>query len=110
MNKNNKTHEIQVHFMEGLIMSERLLKNMSKDFKFEVLARYFYYISTLNGFSFDDIGKEHRSFYYLISFVYLEEGRADNFLTSLICIDDVVYNKSVDEYISSVDHLWEAHE
>lgn len=52
---------------------------MSKDFKFEVLARYFYYISTLNGFSFDDIGKEHRSFYYLISFVYLEEGRADNF-------------------------------
>lgn len=50
MNKNNKTHEIQVHFMEGIIMSERLLKNMSKDFKFEVLARYFYYISTLNGF------------------------------------------------------------
>lgn len=98
MNKNNKTHEIQVHFMEGLIMSERLLKNMSKDFKFEVLARYFYYMSTLNGFSFDDIGKEHRSFYYLISFVYLEEGRADNFLTSLICRDDVVYNKSVDEY------------
>ena len=82
MNKNNKTHEIQVHFMEGLIMSERLLKNMSKDFKFEVLARYFYYMSTLNGF----------------------------FLTSLICRDDVVYNKSVDEYISSVDHLWEAHE
>ena len=43
MNKDNKKHEIQVHFMEGLIMSERLLKNMSKDFKFEVLARYFYY-------------------------------------------------------------------
>jgi hypothetical protein len=30
MNKNNKTHEIQVHFMEGLIMSERLLKTCQK--------------------------------------------------------------------------------
>ncbi len=64
------------------------------------IARLFFFSSSV----------EHRSFYYLISFVYLEEGRADNFLTSLICRDDVVYNKSVDEYISSVDHLWEAHE
>ncbi len=32
MNKNNKTHEIQVHFMEGLIMSERLLKKHVKRF------------------------------------------------------------------------------
>ncbi len=46
MNKDNKKHEIQVHFMEGLIMPERLLKNMSKDF----LSGLFYFLIKLGCF------------------------------------------------------------
>ncbi|EHZ3654610.1 TPA: hypothetical protein U2Q77_000553 [Enterobacter hormaechei] len=90
------------------LIAGKIMMHMTDEFKFEVLARYFYYTENADDIPFIDLDEESKSFYCFLSFIYKEEKHADKFIQSLINKEDINYIKSVEDYVSIMNKEWDS--
>lgn len=74
-------------------------KQMSLKMKFELLARFFYYIEQDKDIPFSEINSDERRLCYFVSHRYIQENKADDLLKSLIDENDEDYIKAIRDYM-----------
>ncbi|WP_218208460.1 hypothetical protein [Salmonella enterica] len=74
-------------------------KQMSLKMKFELLARFFYYIEQDKDIPFSEINSDERRLCYFVSHRYIQENKADDLLKSLIYENDEDYIKAIRDYM-----------
>ncbi len=74
-------------------------KRMSLKMKFELLARFFYYIEQDKDIPFSEINSDERRLCYFVSHRYIQENKADDLLKSLIAENDEDYIKAIRDYM-----------
>ncbi|EOU9460646.1 hypothetical protein ACOJH6_005660 [Klebsiella pneumoniae] len=74
-------------------------KQMSLKMKFELLARFFYYIEQDKDIPFSEINSNERRLCYFVSHRYIQENKADDLLKSLIDENDEDYIKAIRDYM-----------
>lgn len=74
-------------------------KQMSLKMKFELLARFFYYIEQDIDIPFSEINSDERRLCYFVSHRYIQENKADDLLKSLIDENDEDYIKAIRDYM-----------
>lgn len=74
-------------------------KQMSLKMKFELLARFFYYIEQDKDIPFSEINSDERRLCYFVSHRYIQENKADDLLKSLIDENDENYIKAIRDYM-----------
>lgn len=74
-------------------------KKMSLKMKFELLARFFYYIEQDKDIPFSEINSDERRLCYFVSHRYIQENKADDLLKSLIDENDEDYIKAIRDYM-----------
>ncbi|QNE50259.1 hypothetical protein [Klebsiella michiganensis] len=74
-------------------------KRMSLKMKFELLARFFYYIEQDKDIPFSEINSDERRLCYFVSHRYIQENKADDLLKSLIDENDEDYIKAIRDYM-----------
>ena len=74
-------------------------KQMSLKMKFELLARFFYYIEQDKDIPFSEINSDEQRLCYFVSHRYIKENKADDLLKSLIDENDEDYIKAIRDYM-----------
>jgi hypothetical protein len=74
-------------------------KQMSLKMKFEVLARFFYYIEQVRDIPFREINSDEQNLCYFVSQRYIQENKADDLLNALINGNDEDYIKAIRDYM-----------
>ncbi|MGG8125213.1 hypothetical protein PGO33_11145 [Klebsiella aerogenes] len=64
--------------------NDDLEKQISLKMKFELLARFFYYIEQDKNIPFSEINSDEKRLCYFVSHRYIEENKADDLLKLLI--------------------------
>ena len=81
------------------MIDDDIEKQMSLKMKFELLARFFYYIEQNKDIPFREINSDEQRLCYFVSHRYIQENKADDLLKSLIDENDEDYIKSVKDFI-----------
>lgn len=81
------------------MIDDDIEKQMSLKMKFEVLARFFYYIEQDKDIPFSEVNSDERRLCYFVSHRYIQENKADNLLKSLIDENDEDYIKAIRDYM-----------
>ncbi|EOV3687498.1 hypothetical protein ACOQH3_002042 [Yersinia enterocolitica] len=79
--------------------SDDLEKQISLKMKFELLARFFYYIEQDKDISFNEINSDEQRLCYFVAHRYIQENKADDLLKTLINENDEDYIKAIKDYI-----------
>jgi len=78
---------------------EKLMNIMTVEFKFEMLARFFYYIEQKKDIPFDEINSDEQNLCYFVSNRYILENKADELIEVLIIENDNDYIRATEDYI-----------
>jgi len=78
---------------------KKLMGSMTIKYKYEILARFFYYIEQDENISFDDINEGERKLCYFFSHRYIQDNKADELIEALIIDNDNDYIKATEDYI-----------
>lgn len=81
------------------MIDDDIEKQMSLKMKFELLARFFYYIEQDKDISFSEINSDEQRLCYFVSHRYIQENKADDLLKALINENDEDYIKAVKDFI-----------
>ncbi|UXO79626.1 hypothetical protein [Klebsiella michiganensis] len=81
------------------MIDDDIEKQMSLKMKFELLARFFYYIEQNKDIPFREINSDEQRLCYSVSHRYIQENKADDLLKSLIDENDEDYIKAVKDFI-----------
>ncbi|WP_370614101.1 hypothetical protein NMD21_19710 [Citrobacter portucalensis] len=81
------------------MIDDDIEKQMSLKMKFELLARFFYYIEQNKDIPFREINSDEQRLCYYVSHRYIQENKADDLLKSLIDENDENYIKAVKDFI-----------
>ncbi|EKA4220659.1 MULTISPECIES: hypothetical protein [Enterobacteriaceae] len=81
------------------MIDDDIEKQMSLKMKFELLARFFYYIEQNKDIPFREINSDEQRLCYFVSHRYIQENKADDLLKSLIDENDEDYIKAVKDFI-----------
>ncbi|EKN6009821.1 hypothetical protein DVQ97_06170 [Yersinia enterocolitica] len=81
------------------MIDDDIEKQMSLKMKFELLARFFYYIEQNKDIPFRKINSDEQRLCYFVSHRYIQENKADDLLKSLIDENDEDYIKAVKDFI-----------
>lgn len=81
------------------MIDDGIEKQMSLKMKFELLARFFYYIEHDKHIPFCEINRDEQRLCYFVSHRYIQENKADDLLKSLIDENDEDYIKSIRDYM-----------
>ncbi|NMD82756.1 hypothetical protein HG597_27130 [Klebsiella sp. DNRA6] len=79
--------------------NDDLEKQISLKMKFELLARFFYYIEQDKDISFNEINSDEQRLCYFMAHRYIQENKADDLLRILINENDEDYIKAIKDYI-----------
>ncbi|HCO8427789.1 hypothetical protein [Klebsiella grimontii] len=79
--------------------NDDLEKQISLKMKFELLARFFYYIEQDKDISFNKINSDEQRLCYFVAHRYIQENKADDLLKILINENDEDYIKAIKDYI-----------
>ncbi|ELO0752768.1 hypothetical protein QNO85_000084 [Salmonella enterica] len=79
--------------------NDDLEKQISLKMKFELLARFFYYIEQDKDISFNEINSDEQRLCYFVAHRYIQENKADDLLKILINENDEDYIKAIKDYI-----------
>ncbi|EFA7189444.1 hypothetical protein K4K62_000292 [Escherichia coli] len=79
--------------------NDDLEKQISLKMKFELLARFFYYIEQDKDISFNEINSDEQRLCYFVAHRYIQENKADDLLKTLIKENDEDYIKAIKDYI-----------
>lgn len=79
--------------------NDDLEKQISLKMKFELLARFFYYIEQDKDISFNEINSDEQRLCYFVAQRYIQENKADDLLKTLINENDEDYIKAIKDYI-----------
>jgi len=79
-------------------LEKKIVKQMTREMKLKVLARYFYAIDDQNSIYFDDlpIDNEEIIFCHFVAHRCIEDKKADDLLKSLISTADIIFIKIVE--------------
>jgi len=75
------------------------MDSMTIKYKYEILARFFYYIEQDENISFDNISEDERKLCYFVSQRYIQDNKADELIEALIIDNDNDYIKATEDYI-----------
>lgn len=78
---------------------EKLMSIMTVEYKFEILARFFYYIEQNKDIPFDEINSDKQNLCYFVSNRYILENKADELIEALIIENDNDYIRATEDYI-----------
>lgn len=78
---------------------EKLMNIMTVEYKFEILARFFYYIEQKKDIPFDEINSDEQNLCYFVSNRYILENKADELIEALIIENDNDYIRATEDYI-----------
>ncbi|MGG5960694.1 hypothetical protein ACQSED_02925 [Salmonella enterica] len=78
---------------------EILMNSMTIEYKFEILARFFYYIEQDKNIPFCEINSDERDFCYFVANRYITENKADELIEALIIENDNDYIRATEDYI-----------
>lgn len=78
---------------------EKLMNIMTVEYKFEILARFFYYIEQKKDVPFDEINSDEQNLCYFVSNRYILENKADELIEALIIENDNDYIRATEDYI-----------
>ena len=78
---------------------EILMNSMTIEYKFEILARFFYYIEQNKDIPFNEINSDERDLCYFVANRYITENKADELIEALIIENDNDYIRATDDYI-----------
>ncbi|EPQ8843899.1 hypothetical protein ACUW0P_004067 [Escherichia coli] len=78
---------------------ENLMNSMTIEYKFEILARFFYYIEQNKDIPFNEINIDERDLCYFVAHRYIQENKADELIEALIIENDNDYIRATDDYI-----------
>nr|VUD30390.1 Uncharacterised protein [Raoultella sp. NCTC 9187] len=81
------------------MIDDDIEKQMSLKMKFELLARFFYYIEQNKDIPFREINSDEQRLCYYVSHRYIQENKADDLLKSLIDENDENFIKAVKDFI-----------
>ncbi|HBZ0728768.1 TPA: hypothetical protein MJC07_11235 [Klebsiella pneumoniae] len=81
------------------MIDDDIEKQMSLKMKFELLARFFYYIEQDKDIPFFEINSDEQRLCYFVSHRYIQENKADDLLKSLIDENDEDYIKAIRDYM-----------
>lgn len=76
-----------------------LEKQIGLKMKFELLARFFYYIEQDKDISFIEINNDEKRLCYFVAHRCIQENKADDLLKALINENDEDYIKAIKDYI-----------
>ncbi|MDU0949029.1 MAG: hypothetical protein E7A80_11700 [Klebsiella sp.] len=79
--------------------NDDLEKQISLKMKFELLAKFFYYIEQDKDISFNEINSDEQRLCYFVAHRYIQENKADDLLRILINENDEDYIKAIKDYI-----------
>lgn len=79
--------------------NDDLEKQINLKMKFELLARFFYYIEQDKDISFNEINSDEQRLCYFVAHRYIQENKADDLLRILINENDEDYIKAIKDYI-----------
>ncbi|EFY6992599.1 hypothetical protein H4G47_003611 [Escherichia coli] len=82
--------------------NDDLEKQISLKMKFELLARFFYYIEQDKDISFNEINSDEQRLCYFVAHRYIQENKADDLLKTLINENDEDYIKAIKDYICQI--------
>lgn len=78
---------------------EKLINVMAMEYKFEILARFFYYIEQNKDIPFDEINSDEQNLCYFVSNRYILENKAGELIEALIIENDNDYIRATEDYI-----------
>lgn len=81
------------------MIDDDIEKQMNQKMKFELLARFFYYIEQDKDIPFNEINSDEQKLCYFVSHRYIQENKADELLKSLIDENDEDYIKAIRDYM-----------
>ena len=81
------------------MIDDDIEEQISLKMKFELLARFFYYIEQNKDIPFREINSDEQRLCYFVSHRYIQENKADDLLKSLIDENDEDYIKAVKDFI-----------
>lgn len=81
------------------MIDDDIEKQMNLKVKFEILARFFYYIEQDKDIPFSEINSDEQRLCYFVSHRYIQENKADDLLKSLIDENDEDYIKAIRDYM-----------
>ncbi|AIR02730.1 MULTISPECIES: hypothetical protein [Enterobacteriaceae] len=81
------------------MIEDDIEKQMSQKMKYELLARFFYYIEQDKDIPFGEINSDEKRLCYFVAHRYIQENKADDLLKSLIDENDEDYIKAIRDYM-----------
>lgn len=81
------------------MIDDDIEEQISLKMKFELLARFFYYIEQDKDIPFCEINSDEQRLCYFVSHRYIQENKADDLLKSLIDENDEDYMKAIRDYM-----------
>ncbi|ENP7128024.1 MULTISPECIES: hypothetical protein [Raoultella] len=81
------------------MIDDDIEEQISLKMKFELLARFFYYIEQDKDIPFCEINSDEQRLCYFVSHRYIQENKADDLLKSLIDENDEDYIKAIRDYM-----------
>ncbi|EAA4071619.1 hypothetical protein EBC44_04415 [Salmonella enterica subsp. enterica] len=78
---------------------ENLMNNMTMEYKFEILARFFYYIEQDGNIPFNEINGDERDLCYFVANRYITENKAEELIEALLIDNDNDYIRATEDYI-----------
>ncbi|HEJ0354062.1 TPA: hypothetical protein SLP45_005086 [Klebsiella oxytoca] len=81
------------------MIEDDIEKQISLKMKFELLARFFYYIEQNQDIPFSEINSDEKRLCYFVAHRYIQENKADVLLKALINENDEDYIKAIKDYI-----------
>ncbi|EEU8466926.1 TPA_asm: hypothetical protein GDN52_22375 [Salmonella enterica subsp. enterica serovar Litchfield] len=81
------------------MIEDDIEKQISLKMKFELLARFFYYIEQNQDIPFSEIDSDEQRLCYFVAHRFIQENKADVLLKALINENDEDYIKAIKDYI-----------
>lgn len=81
------------------MIDDDIEKQISLKMKFELLARFFYYIEQDKDIPFCEINSDAQRLCYFVAHRYIQENKANDLLKSLIDENDEDYIKAIRDYM-----------
>ncbi|HDK6466675.1 TPA: hypothetical protein M2P26_002414 [Klebsiella variicola] len=81
------------------MIGDDIEKQISIKMKYELLARFFYYIEQNQDIPFNQINSDEQRLCYFVAHRYIQEDKANHLLKALIDSNDEDYIKAIRDYI-----------
>lgn len=81
------------------MIGDDIEKQISIKMKYELLARFFYYIEQNQDIPFNQINSDEQRLCYFVAHRYIQEDKANDLLKALIDSNDEDYIKAIRDYI-----------